>query len=282
MPGLVGLLVTLGMVAVLPLGLRLLLGDRLTPLQRAWPVLGLAAGGALLLPRGATAVLAALPLAVACGVVTAHGLRAALPLRTTDHLVRATAAASPSVAAGSLVAERAGHRLLGFDLDVVGLTVAHFVFAGFAAVLLAGLTVVAAPGRAATTGALALPAGTALVAAGHFAGEALELVGALVVALGLLGTSWAMLTVVAPATSDRTARLLLRTAACATPFSMALALWWALGELADLPHPTLTQTTATHGVLNAVAVSLGGLLGYRLRAARSATPRQAAPVRLRG
>lgn len=49
-----------------------------------------------------------------------------------------TAAGSLSVAALSLVAERAGLQLLGFPLAVHGLTVAHFHFAGFVAALLGG------------------------------------------------------------------------------------------------------------------------------------------------
>ena len=52
------------------------------------------------------------------------------PLRELSAL---TAACSLSVAAFSLVAERAGRELLGFPLAVHGLTVAHFHFAGFAA-----------------------------------------------------------------------------------------------------------------------------------------------------
>lgn len=285
MPGLVGVLVVVGIVVVVPLGLAHPAGGWSRLSWRTWPAVGLLAAAGLLLPRGALAVVSALPFAAACAVVTTDGLRVALPrggAGALDRLVRVTATGSLSVAAGSLVAERAGHRLLGFDLDVVSLTVAHFVFAGFAAVLLAGLTAETAPGRASRTGALALPAGTALVAAGHFAGEATELVGAVVVTVGLLSTSWALLAQVSPATDDRGARALLRVAACATPFSMGLALWWAVGELADLPHPTLTQTAATHGVLNALAVALCGLLGYRLRAASARTPSARPLAGLRG
>ena len=282
MPGLVGALVVIGLTVVVPLGLHLAGG---APGRRAWPLLGLLAGAGLLLPRGTSAVLLVAPVAVAAALATAHGARRAVREERDpgQQLVSLTAAGALSVAAASLMAERAGYRALGFDLDVLGLTVAHFVFAGFAAALLAGLTARVVPGRAAATGVLALPAGTALVAAGYFAGEALELLGALVVTTGLLSTSWALLRRVVPATPDSRARALLRAAACATPLTMTLALWWAAGEAMGLPHPSLTQTAATHGVLNALVVGLGGLLGFALRErAAGATPAPPPLARLRG
>ncbi len=52
MPGLVGVLVTLGMVVVAPLGLSLLDTPGLMRLRRWWPLLGVVAGAALLLPAG--------------------------------------------------------------------------------------------------------------------------------------------------------------------------------------------------------------------------------------
>ncbi len=58
-PGLVGVLVTLGMVLVARLGLSLLDTVGLLRLRRGWPLLGIVAGVALLLSRG--------PLAVALG-----------------------------------------------------------------------------------------------------------------------------------------------------------------------------------------------------------------------
>jgi hypothetical protein len=219
-------------------------------------------GIGLLLPRGGPAVALVLPYATACAAVTVLGLRRALRTRRPDlrELTALTAAASLSVAALSLVAERAGVELLGFSLAVHGLTVAHFHFAGFAAALLAGLTAAAAPGRASMAGALAVPAGTALVAVGHFTGRWTELAGALVLTGGLLCTSWvAFRQVVLP---DRVARVLLGIASGATPVSMLLAVHFALGRATGLPHLSIPETAATHGVLNAVGVGLCGLLAW--------------------
>lgn len=265
MPGLVGVLVTVGMVLVAPLGLGLLRTPGLDRLRRVWPALGAVAGGALLLPRGPLAVALVAPYAAACAGVTACGLRRAAGLTQRSgergrlrELTALTAAGSLSVAALSLVAERAGRELLGFSLAVHGLTVAHFHFAGFAAALLAGLTAAAAPGRTSALGALAVPAGTALVAVGHFTGRWTELAGALVLTVGLLCTSWVAARQVA--LPDR--RLLL-VACWATPVTMLLALHFALGRATGLPHLSIPETAATHGVLNALGVGLCGLLAWQ-------------------
>ena len=265
MPGLVGVLVTLGMVVIAPLGLALLDTAGLRRLRRVWPVLGAVAGVALLLPRGATAVALVTPYAAACATVTACGLRRALRRRewTTRELTALTAAGSLTVAAVSLVAERAGVTLLGFSLAVHGLTVAHFHFAGFAAALLAGLTVAAAPGPLAHLGAAAVPLGTAVVAIGHFTGRWTELVGAVVLTVGLTATSWVAARHLRPHFGDRAARTLLLVASLATPATMALAVWFALGRATGLPHLSIADTAATHGVVNAVGVGLCGLLAWR-------------------
>jgi hypothetical protein len=271
-------LVTLGMVVVAPLGLARLRTPGLSRLRAIWPLLGLLAGLALLLPRGGTAVALVLPYAAACATVTGCGLHRAARARTwrspergagrgiatpgeaVRELTALTAAGSLSVAALSLVAERAGVELLGFSLAVHGLTVAHFHFAGFAAALLAGLTAAAAPGRVSSVGACAVPAGTLIVALGHFTGRWTELAGAVVLTVGLLSTSWvAGRHVRLP---DAAARVLLRVAAVATPVSMLLAVHFALGRATGIPHLSIAETAATHGVLNALGVGLCGLLAW--------------------
>ncbi len=264
MPGLVGVLVTLGMVVVAPLGLSLLETPGVGAPSSWWPLLALVAGAALLLPRGPLAVALVTPYAVACAAVTACGLRRALWLRSwsTRELTVLTAAGSLSVAALSLVAERAGVTLLGFSLTVHGLTVAHFHFAGLAAALLAGLTAVAVPGRPAQLGALAVPLGTAIVAVGHFTGRLTELAGAVVLTVGLTATSWVAGRQVRARLDDRTVRALLLIASLATPATMALAVWFALGRASGLPHLSIADTAATHGVVNAVGVGLCGLLAW--------------------
>jgi hypothetical protein len=262
-PGLVGVVVALGMVVVVPLGLRRLDTAGLGPLCRGWPFVGAVAAVALLLPRGSLAVLLVVPYAAACAAATGCGLRRLARNRRLmpRELAAVTATTSLSVAALSLVAERAGAELLGFSLAVHGLTVAHFHFAGFAAALLAGLTAGRAPNQAAVLGAVAVPVGTATVAVGHFTGRWTELAGAVVLTAGLLCTSWVAARRVAPRLEPIARRLLL-VACWATPVTMLLAVHFALGRATGLPHLSIPQTAATHGVLNALGVGLCGLLAW--------------------
>jgi len=256
-PGLVGALSVLGMAVVAPLGLRRLATPGVARLVPFWPFLALVAGWGLLLERGAVAVALVLPYAVACAAVAALAALRFLRDRRlgTRDMVAGFACAALFVAATSLVAERAGIELLGFTLAIHGLTVAHFHYAAFAAVLVAGLTWQAAPSRLTTAGAWAVPVGTAITFAGFFTGNAVELVGATVLTGGLLLTSYALLRLRPHA--------FLVVAALAIPLTMALALWWAAGEAFGYGHPTLRQMAATHGVANALGVGLCGLLGWR-------------------
>ena len=266
----VGALVLLGMVLVVPLGLRLLATPGFPLLRRLWPAAGAVAGVSLLLPVGGTAAALTLPyllLATAAAVLAVH--RAVVERRhvrragdAARELAALTAGGSLLVAAVSLTSERVGYALLGFDGEVLALTVAHFHYAGFAVALLAGLVLVRAPGWLAMLGAAAVPAGTVLVAAGHFLGRGTELLGALVLTAGLLAASLATVLHVLPARGP--ARWLLLASACTTPLTMALALWWAVGRLTGLAHPDLALMAVTHGVGNAVGVCLCGLLGWRL------------------
>lgn len=325
MPGLVGVLVAVGMIVVVPLGLRLVGTPGIGPLRALWPLLGVLAAGGLLVSRGTLAGLLTLPYGVACVLAALLGLRrllrwwaatrrpavpvtapapsaltpsgpppvspgaARLGVEAARDVPPAAAGEPPetgvdlapvgvrlpdavrelaafaalgflAVAASGLVPERFGVEFLGYSLPVLGLTAAHFHFAGFAAALLAGLAYVAAPGRPALVGAAAIPAGTLVVLVGYFTGEAVELAGAVVLAAGLLATSWVVLRDIAPRAGG--GRLLLTVSAVVTPVTMALAVWWALGEATGLAHPTLTWTAATHGVLNALGVGLAGVLAW--------------------
>lgn len=260
MPGLVGVLTVVGMVVVTPSGLRLLGTPGLRGLARPWPLLGLVAGLGLLLDRGAVAVALVTPYALACAAVAAlAALRGLRRLRAggwdvTREMVAAFAGVSLAVAGSSLVAERAGVELLGFPLAIHGLTVAHFHYAAFAAVLVAGLAWQAAPGPFTAAGAWAVPAGTAVTFAGFFTGNAVELAGATVLTAGLLLTSYVLL--------RARPHPLLVVAAVALPLTMALAMWWAAGEAFGFAHPTLRQMAATHGIGNALGVGVCGVVGW--------------------
>ncbi|WP_460848315.1 YndJ family transporter, partial [Phytohabitans suffuscus] len=186
----------------------------------------------------------------------------------------ATALAAPSVAASALVAERAGHRLFGFDLDVLSLTVAHFHYAGFAAALVAALVCDVDGDRpAGRLAALSVPAGVAVVFVGFFTSEWVELAGAAVLTAGMWLVGWLSLR---QARAGAARRGLLATSALTLAATMVLALAWALGQAAGLPHPPISWMVATHGLANALGFALCALIAWQRTAA---IPRTAAPQR---
>ncbi|MGC9671577.1 YndJ family protein [Planosporangium sp. 12N6] len=269
---LVGVLVAVGMLVVVPLGLRLV--DRACPvwLTRWWSAGAGAGAVALWLPRGWPAA------ALAAGYVTATGAlltRIASATAIAGRLRHGrlpgardvavgTALAAPTVAGTSLVAERAGYRLFGFDLDVLALTVAHFHYAGFAAALVAGLVCRLAPGgRAGSAAALSVPAGTAIVFAGYFTGDEVELAGAVVLTGGMWLVARSIWRQARPAGPDPLTRTLLAVCALVLAATMLLAVDWALGEATGAAHLPLSWMVATHGVANALGFALCGLLAWR-------------------
>ncbi|WP_327676015.1 YndJ family protein [Kitasatospora sp. NBC_00458] len=185
---LVDLLVLLGMGAVIPLGLTLIDEPGLIRLRRYWPLAAVPGALSLWLPRGGLATGSAALYALGTLALAAHApVRLARTRSLAPHEIAVlTALATPSVAGLALVAERSGHELFGFDLDILALTVPHFHYAGFTAALVAGLVCRAVPdSRTARWGALSVPLGTLLVLAGYFVGDWAELVGAVVLTTGM-------------------------------------------------------------------------------------------------
>lgn len=298
-------LVVLGMVVVLPLGLRLL-GPDVVPAARsvAWPLAGVAGAAAVVLPHGTVSVLLALVFAAATVVLAGAGAR--LAVRTVrdvrDGRVAAAALAAraatvaalamPAVGASALVAERAGWGLLGFSGTYLALTVPHMLYAGFGAALVAGTVVrLAATDGLAVAGAWGVPLGTVLVLVGYFVGDVAELVGAGVLTLALWATALAAgrslarpsgptraggghLAAPGGPASTAGARALVGTGAVVVGLSMLLALWWAAGEALGFAHPSLDVMAATHGVANALGFVLCTLLGLRVLAARQVLPHE--------
>ncbi|MFE6236392.1 YndJ family protein [Cellulosimicrobium sp. NPDC057862] len=299
-------LVILGMVVVLPLGLRLL-GPDVVPAARsvAWPLAGAAGAAGVVLPHGTASVLLALVFAAATAVLAGAGARLAvrtardvrdgraLAVGRASRAATVTALVMPAVGASALVAERAGWGFLGFSGTYLALTVPHMLYAGFGAALVAGTVArLAATDRLAAAGAWGVPLGTVLVLVGYFLGDVAELVGAGVLTLALWATAVAAVrSLVRPTgpahpadsgqptatggwASEAGARALLGTGAVVVGLSMLLALWWAAGEALGLAHPSLDVMAATHGVANALGFVLCTLLGLRVLAARSALPHE--------
>jgi hypothetical protein len=279
--------VTVGMLVVVPLGLRLVDAPGLGATRRWWPVAAAPGAVSLWLPRGPLAVVLAAGYATGALLLAGHALarlrrswpgfrwRGRAAAEMAREVAVATALVCPLVAASALVAERAGYPLGGFRLDVLTLTVAHFHFAGFAAALVAGLVCRAVPGRlAGRLAALSVPAGTALVFAGYLvgavatedAGEAVQAAGALVLTAGMWTVGWLTWRDVRPAGRDRSTRALLATSAAVLVLTMLLAVDWAFGEAAGVPHLPVRVMAATHGLGNALGFALCGVAAwYRLR-----------------
>ncbi|MER5886464.1 YndJ family protein [Streptomyces sp. NPDC001941] len=268
---LVDLIVMLGMLVIVPAGLRLMDDGPPDAVRRAWPLLAAPGALSLWLPRGTTATALAAVYAAGAALLAAYAPRTlARAPRSPAALASATALAAPAVAALALVAERGGHRLFGFDLGILALTVPHFHFAGFAAALVAGLVCRSAPGRAGAFAALSVPLGTLLVLAGYFTGDWAELAGALVLTAGMWAVGVLTWRRAAAERRDRVLRTLLGLSSAVLAATMLLALWWALGEAAAIPHPTLTWMAATHGLGNALGFALCSVLAWRRLKERAA------------
>ncbi|MGW1770990.1 YndJ family transporter [Streptomyces sp. NPDC002104] len=274
---LVNLIVALGMLYVAPAGLRLIDPDRFGRTARVWPLFAAPGAVCLWLPRGAPATALAAVYAAATLALAVRALAAAVrvpPGRSPGGgraggpagVAVLTALVAPSVAGTALVAERAGYRLFGFDLDILALTVPHFHFAGFTAALVAGLVCRAcADGALARWAAYSVPAGTGLVLLGYFIDDWAELVGAVT----LTGGMWAVALLTwrevrtGAGGRDRITGALLAVSAAVLVATMLLALWWALGEATGIVHPTLTWMAATHGLGSALGFGLCSLLAWR-------------------
>ncbi|MFJ9074674.1 YndJ family protein [Streptomyces sp. NPDC102278] len=264
---LVNLIVTLGMLGIVPAGLRLIDPVALRGLARPWPLLAAPGALCLWLPRGALAMVLAGLYASATLALAARAPARLLRTRSLapPEIAVLTALVAPSVAGTALVAERGGHRLFGFDLDILALTVPHFHFAGFVAALVAGLVCRAAPrsaGGLSRAAAYSVPAGTLLVLLGYFVDDWAELVGAVVLTGGMWTVALLTWREIRPRAGGRVTGALLSTSAAVLVATMLLALWWALGEATGIAHPTLTWMAATHGLGNALGFALCSMLAW--------------------
>lgn len=275
---LVGLIVMLGMLVIVPCGLRLADAPDLDRIRRLWPVFAVPGAVALWLPRGPAATVLALGYGLGAVLLAlrapARIIRRPGPLlswRTAPaEIALLTALSTPAVSAVALVAERSGRPLFGFGLGILALTVPHFHFAGFAAALIAGLVGRVVDSAAGRFAALSVPLGTLLVLTGYFIGDWAELAGAVVLTAGMWTVALLTWRTVRPAARDRTTGLLLAASAAVLTATMALALSWALGEATGLPHPTLAWMAATHGVGNALGFALCSVLAWQRLNPRSA------------
>jgi YndJ-like protein len=260
---LVHLVVSLGMLVIVPLGLSLVKIDGGTTVRWWWPVAAVPGVISLWLGRGPLSItLASIYLAgtLALAVLAAADLARRKRLRARE-IALYTALVTPAIAALSLVAERSSYELFGFSLTVLSLTVAHFHFAGFAAALIACLVVESTSTTVATAAAVSVPLGTGIVLLGFFLGDPVELAGAAVLTAGMWLVGWTMWQ--RSRQAEPATKVLLIVSAGTLVLTMLLALSWALGHVVATPYLPLRWMVATHGVANALGFALCGLLAWR-------------------
>jgi hypothetical protein len=231
-----------------------------------------------LAPAAALAVVAlVLPVGLAAGVVAATwlawsavaafgALTALLARPSTETCARAVALGFLVVGAGWLTLSRLGVRPLDFPAAIVELTGVHFHYAGFASVTVAACLLVAVRSerRGAATAAVGLLAvAPPLVAAGFTFSPTLQVLGAVVQALGLWLLAALALEFVRETDGDRLARGLLAISALTVVVPMVLAVQWALGPHLGLPTLSIATMAATHGTANALGFALCGLVAWR-------------------
>jgi len=288
---LVDLLLLLAPLVIVPLGLRLVpfTGDRsrqlLTLARRVQPFGAAAAVASFLVAPGWTSGAVALGWLLTCAVASLAGLVELIERRSLRpvHLVPAAALAYLSVGAGWLVLSRAGLQPEGFSHEIVELTGVHFHYAGFAATLMAALTIGAVRDRGrlakfASGAAMFVVIGVAVTAAGIATGSGLlTVVGPVFLGVGVLSVAAVIALTIAPRVHSAPARWLLWVSAAGVVVPMLLGVDYAIGRVFPVPALDLRAMALVHGDLNALVFSLGGLLGWTL--ARSASlPAQAREI----
>ncbi|HYY55977.1 MAG TPA: YndJ family protein, partial [Pyrinomonadaceae bacterium] len=175
-----------------------------------------------------------------------------------------------AVGGGWFVFSRYGLQPLGFGDTIVLLTAVHFHYAGFAAPILAGLagrTLDDADVRAkrlSRTSCIAIVAGTPLVAGGITFSPLLALVGAVLIASGLLLLAVLVVWRVVPSLRAHAgARILLLVSSASSSLAMVLACLYAYSIVAGRLIINIPQMAMSHGVANALGFSLCGLIAWR-------------------
>ena len=263
--GLVEALLALGVLVVVPLGVRLHrdLGPRWTAF---FVTAGIPAVGSLLLAQGTGAAAAAVPwlgtAAVAAAVCVVRWLR---ERRAVLDLGWVAAPAFLAFGAAWLVLDRAALEPAGVTPPFVLLTAVHFHYAGFVAALLVSLLRARVGGvspRGTAAAVVAVVGAPPIVAAGFALVGVLQIVGAVVLTAGLLLTAWLTLRLIVPTAEDGAARALLVISSLAIVIPMLLAVQWAIGWNYGTPAPSIPAMARTHGLVNAVGFSLCGVLGW--------------------
>jgi len=256
----VDLLVLLGVAVVLPLAF---------PRGWSWFVATSAALVALLLPVGILACSFAAPWIVVAITTAVSRVQLSRLLPDLPHVARTAAAGYALVGSAAFTASRLGVGLFGTQEPIVELTAVHFTFAGCGALVLATRFIGRGPRRSSATARVAtvlIATAPAFVAAGFVSHHALPQVGgAVVLTVGV----WLTATLELVAARDRSRpapdRLLLVVSGLAVWGPMVLAVSWAAGQHWDVPALSIDLMVRTHGVANALAFVVCGLVAAPAR-----------------
>ncbi len=241
-------------------------------------VAGLPLAAALLIERGPVAGLLALPwlLATLVGAMTA----AAWWWRRRPGWAAGAWVVAPAylaVGAAWLLADRLDLAPVGVTAPLVQLTAIHFHHAGFGAAVLATCTWQVRPSRGAGAALAMILAGPPVVAVGFLTSGVLQVLGALLLAVGLWALAWQVVRHVAPRFAGAP-RILLVVSALATLAPMVLAVQWAAGSAFGTPALSIPAMALWHGLANAVGFVLLGVLGWHLTALDHPAPGGAAEL----
>lgn len=267
MISLLELLFLLAAWVVVPLGLRFLPDSPPVRLaRRLHPVAAVLASVSFFLPKGIAAAALAAPWLAFNGLVALGGL---LTLKEAfrggvPSLLLLAAMLFPPVGGIHLVSSRLGHPLAGFPEPIVLLTAIHFHYTAFAAPILASLACRAPSGLAglvARAGGLGIVAGTPLLAAGFLFSPVLKAAAVGILALSVAAAAAAQLAAL-PRLRPGGPRLLLAVSSLAVIAGMALAGVYEHGFYTGRAWISIPQMAWSHGLLNGLGYSVGGLLAW--------------------
>lgn len=278
--GLIEHLFLLAPLLIVPLGLALIDVPRTS--EKLWrlhkfirisqPFCAVLVITAFLLPGGILAGMLASSWLALTGLVAVLGLARLISRRNLDieELCIDAGAIYISVGGGWLVLSRLGLNPLGFGDLIVLLTAVHFHFAGFAALIITGVT-----GRILTSVSKAKPklyqfsvfgliAGIPLVAAGITFSPLLEVTGAIITATSLAILAYLIIFFVLKVISQRLAQLLLTVSALCSIIGVLFIYAYAIGEFTGYYLVSISLMVRIHGVSNALGFALCGLLGWNI------------------
>ena len=224
-------------------------------------------GLGFVVPRG-WAALAVCPLVVASAAAVVHKLHSAGPLFWWDVRIAAEVLALVYglVAALALLQSRSGVVVFDLHEPFVELTAVHYTFAGTGALYLAARCLDHRPAsRLARRGVFLTAAAPPVVALGFVTGAALPQVGgAILMTLGVWTTATLQLFDARRSSARRYVAALLVISGLAIWVPMVLAVAWAAGQHWEIPILSVHDMARTHGVVNAFAFVICGLIARRV------------------